>query len=170
MSKLLKRLMVHELVEQFKDVERLLLIDYRGVSAEESKELRRALKENGVQLRVIKNSAIRLAFRQVGLDEAVAYVEGPTAVLWGGKDVIALARAAWQSTRKYEAVSVRGGVAEGAILSADDVAALARFPSGQALLSEVVACFEAPARTLVSLFDAPTTQLVRLVDAIAQKS
>ncbi len=169
MSKLLKRLMVDELADQFKEVERLLLVGYQGVSAEESKELRRGLRENGVQLKVVKNSAVRLAFERVGLDKALPYVGGPTAVLWGGEDVVVLARAAWQWSRKYETVKVRGGVAEGADLSAEDVATLARYPSGKALLAGIVACFDAPMRSLVGLIDAPTTQLVRLVNAVSQK-
>jgi len=162
--------MVDELAEQFKEVDRLLVVGYQGVSAEESKELRQGLRENGVQLKVVKNSAVRLAFERVGLEKALPYVGGPTAVLWGGGDVVVLARAAWECSRRYEAVEVRGGMAEGAGLSAEDVATLARFPSGKALLSEIVACFDAPLRTLVGLMDAPTSQLVRLIDAVSQKS
>jgi len=169
MSKLMKRLMTEELAQQFKDVDRLLVLGYQGISAQDSKELRRELKERGVEIRVIKNSAARLAFEKVGLGSAVPFIEGPSAVVWGGAGVIGLARAAWECARKYEPLNIRGGVAEDVLVTAEEVSGLAWYESDQALLAQVISCFEAPVRTIVGLFDAPTVQMVRLVAAIADK-
>ncbi len=170
MSKLLKRLLVEDLTQRFQEEDNVLALAYQGIDAEESRELRRGLRKSGMNLLVVKNSAARRAFKEVGMDGLIPYLEGPTAVLWGGEDLVGLARTAMEYASKYAPLEVKGGVAEGAGLSIEEVTALARYPSGKALLATLVADFDAPARSIIHIFSAAATQMVGLVEAIIEKN
>ena len=150
MSKYLKNLMTEELKSRLTDVSDLLLVNVIGMEAESTVELRRELRQKDMHLMVVKNSLARRATEGTTLAPAFEGSSGTLAVVWGGEDVVSLAK---EITRiaddgKYEKFETRGGVMDGTKLSADDVKAVSKWPSRQEQLSLLVGQILGPGATL----------------------
>ncbi|MCG8448881.1 MAG: 50S ribosomal protein L10 [Pirellulales bacterium] len=150
MSKYLKSLMTEELKNRLAGVEDALLVNVIGMEAEATVELRRELRQKDIQLMVVKNSLARRATEGTALAPAFEGSEGALAVVWGSEDVVSLAK---EVTRlagedKYGPFDARGGVMDGAKLSADDVKAVSKWPSRQEQLSLLVGQILGPGATL----------------------
>ena len=143
---------VQELVRRMERCTMAASADYLGLPVSEMVRLRRQLREAGVEVRVIKNSLFRLAAQQAGRPELAALAEGPTAIAFAYGDIVAPARALVDYQRAARnAFAVRRAVAEGQVLSASDVEALATLPPREVLVGQVVGGLKAPLARLSGL-------------------
>ncbi len=162
-----------EQVEQLRDrVQRATIAisaDYRGLSVAQMQALRRKLREAGVELRVVKNTLLRRAAEDAGRPDLLHIVEGPTALAFGfGDDLVAPARVLTEHIRQSRiAMTVRGGLAEGRVLSAADVSDLATSPSREELLARIAGGLQSPLVNLMGLLSATLREFAGLVDARA---
>jgi len=143
------QLMVKELVSYLGDVEDMIFLDYRGMSALEVDGFRGGLASGGGRMRVVKNSVTRIALEELGRGEVAGLITGSVAILHGD-DIIAIAKAAAEITRKNRAVEVVGGVLGGTVLEAAEAAALAKMPSRVELLGQIASQILAPATNISS--------------------
>jgi len=143
-----------------------VLTDYRGLTAAEMTELRRQLREAGVEYRVVKNTLARFAAERAGKDELVSFFEGPVAIAFGYGDITepAKALAAYGQASKVE-ISIKGGFLPDRLLSSEDVETLSRLPSREVLLAKVVGGIQSPISALVSRLSAPMTGLVGVLQS-----
>ena len=150
MSKYLKNLMTEELKNRLVDVDDALLVNVIGMEAEATVELRRELRQKNIKLMVVKNSLARRATEGTALAPAFEGSEGTIAVVWGGEDVVSLAKEVVRLSEesKYEPFNAKGGVMDGASLTADDVKAVSKWPSRQEQLSILVGQILGPGATL----------------------
>ncbi len=93
MSKALKKLIVEELVVEFRDKKNLVLINFKGVDAQQTNILKRDLSEKNINARVVKNSLAAIAFKEVGIPELGQALAAPTVVATHDDDPVALAKA-----------------------------------------------------------------------------
>src|SRR4051812_8445442 len=84
---------VTEIKERFESADAALLTEYRGLHVGEIAELRGTLRDAGTEYKVLKNTLARIAVREVGLDELVGMLEGPTAVAFITGDAVEAAKA-----------------------------------------------------------------------------
>ena len=140
MSKYLKELITDELKGRFEGVSDALLVNVIGMEANSNVELRKALREKDIKLMVVKNSLATRATEGTALAPAFEGAEGTIAVVWGGEDVVLLAKEVVRlaGEKKYEPFAPKGGVMDGATLSADDVTAVSKWPSRAEQLSLLV--------------------------------
>ena len=82
-----KKAMVKQLTERLQNAQAGVLADYRGLTVEQDTELRRKLREANVEYTVLKNSIIRFAAKEVGLEDLDSVLEGPTAIATSNDDV-----------------------------------------------------------------------------------
>lgn len=143
-----------------------VLTDYRGLSAAEMTELRRQLREAGIEYRVVKNTLARFAAERAGKDELVSFFEGPVAIAFGYGDITepAKALAAYAQASKVE-ISIKGGFLPDGLLSLEDVDTLSKLPSREVLLAKVVGGIQSPISALVSRLSAPMTGLVGVLQS-----
>jgi large subunit ribosomal protein L10 len=141
--------MVRELEEKFQQVPETgcVLVNYSGMKADESNEVRLSVSEAGGRMRVVKNSMFALAMERAGAPELKSLLEGPVAVITADNPVTA-AKAARQALEACEAIAVRGGYVEGNIVDPERVEALADIPGREELLSKIAGAFLAPLRNL----------------------
>jgi large subunit ribosomal protein L10 len=114
-----------------------VLTDYRGLSVNEAAELRAALGEVDTRFTVVKNSLTLLAVKEAGLEGLAEFVDGPTAIAFILGDPVAGAKGLVDAARRLPVLEVRGGVAEGRILTADQIRELAALESREALLAKL---------------------------------
>ena len=145
-----------ETVEELRErIERCVIAiagDYRGLRVPEMSRLRRAVREAGVELRVVKNRLFLRAAQEAGRPELAELLEGPTAIIFGYDDITAPARAATEYMRSARnAFAVRKGVLDGQVLSLADIQDLANLPPREILVGQVVGALQSPLVRLAGL-------------------
>jgi len=109
-------------------------------------ELRRKLREAGIEFKVLKNTLIRRATANAELTELDSVLTGPTAVAFGKDDVVAPAKILSEFAKQNDALKIKGGVVEGRVVGFDEIKALADLPSREGLLSMLLSVLQAPVR------------------------
>lgn len=143
-----KELLVQEITDRLSRSKGTVVTDYRGLNVAEVTELRKQLREAGIEYRVLKNTLTRRATAATQLTELDPYLTGPTALAFGFEDPIQVAKILNDFAKKNKALEIKGGVVEGRVVSADEVAALASLPSREGLLSMLLSVLQAPMRNL----------------------
>ncbi len=138
----------------------LMLTEYRGLDVPAMAELRRALREAGSEYKIYKNTLVRLAAREIGL-EIDELLTGPTAIAFVGEkadgtpgDVAAAAKALRDFAKGNDALVLKGGVLDDKLLSSEDLKALAKLPSRDVLLAQLAGAFQAPIAKMAGLLQA----------------
>jgi large subunit ribosomal protein L10 len=143
---------VRELRDRIQRCAIAIAADYRGLTVTEMGQLRRVIREAGVELRVVKNRLFLRAAQEAERPEMAELVEGPTAIVFGYDDVAAPARAVTEYTRSARnAFAVRKGVLDGQLLSAADLQDLANLPPRAVLAGQVAGALQAPVARLAGL-------------------
>ena len=141
---------------------------YKGINVEQATELRRKLRVESVVFKVYKNTLVKRALDELGLAEADAFLDGPTA--WAFcQDPVTPARVLKEFAKDVKAVVMNGGILEGEVVSREQIQALASLPSREALLAQVVGTIAAPLRNLVGTLQAVPRNLVCVLDEIRKK-
>jgi large subunit ribosomal protein L10 len=151
---------VDEVRERFTSSSAALLTEYRGLDVSALGELRRALREAGGDYKVYKNTLVRFAAREAGL-EIDELLTGPTAIAFVGDrpdgepgDAVMVAKALRDFAKNYPALVVKGGVMDNASLSADDARALADVEPREVLLAKLAGGLAAPMQQFAGLLQA----------------
>jgi large subunit ribosomal protein L10 len=148
-----KAAVVTEVGERLDAAEAAVLTEYRGLNVPAMAELRAALRASGGTYKIYKNTLVRIAAHERGLDIDDLLV-GPTAIAFVDGDAAGVAKALRDFARTNPALVVKGGLLGTSVLSGEDVKALADLPSRDQLLAEIAGLFAAPAQQFASLLDA----------------
>lgn len=137
---------VEVISEQLKNSVSTVLVDYRGLTVAEVTELRKQLRDAGIEFKVYKNTMVRRAADSLGLSELNEFLTGPSAIAFSNEDVIAPAKIINEFAKKHEALEIKAGIVEGSFVPAEDVKAIASLPSRDGLLSMLLSVLQAPVR------------------------
>ncbi|KEK22606.1 50S ribosomal protein L10 [Bacillus gaemokensis] len=143
-----KQQVVTEIAEKLRDSKSTIVVDYRGLTVSEATELRKNLREAGVEFKVYKNSLTRRAAESVEMAELNEFLTGPNAIAFSNEDVVAPAKVLNDFAKDHEALEIKAGVIEGKLVSLDEVKAIATLPSREGLLSMLLSVLQAPIRNL----------------------
>ncbi|WP_017473679.1 50S ribosomal protein L10 [Amphibacillus jilinensis] len=148
MSKVIenKKQVVSEIATKLRESESTVLVDYRGLDVAEVTELRKQLREAGVEFKVYKNTMSRRAADQAELSELNEALVGPTAIAFSNDDVIAPAKILNNFAKEHEALEIKGGVIQGNIATLEQIKELADLPNYEGLLSMLLSVLQAPVR------------------------
>lgn len=155
--------------EKLRRAQSYVVLDYRGLSVSQISELRRALRQQGAELEVIKNTLFRMAAKdtETAVDDAVLH--GPTAVAYGYEDAIGAAKAISDFVKEHPEVAIKGGGMENHTLSADQVKALAKIPPREVLLGQFAGVLQAPMGQMAGGLNALASKMAQLLQALAEK-
>ncbi|KYD33031.1 50S ribosomal protein L10 [Parageobacillus toebii] len=142
----LKKQIVAEIAEKFRASKSTVIVDYRGLNVAEVTELRKQLREAGVEFKVYKNTLTRRALAEVGLEGLNDVFTGPNAIAFSKEDVVAPAKILSEFAKDHEALEIKAGVIEGNIATLEEINALAKLPSREGLLSMLLSVLQAPIR------------------------
>ncbi|MDI3328246.1 MAG: 50S ribosomal protein L10 [Alicyclobacillaceae bacterium] len=137
---------VEELTAKFREAKAAIITDYRGLNVAEMTELRKRLREAGVEFKVVKNTLTRRATQAARLEALDQHLVGPTAIAFGFGDVVAPAKILTEFAKDHKALEIKGGLIEGKPVDAAGVDALAQLPSREGLLSMLLSVLQAPMR------------------------
>ncbi|EGK09717.1 50S ribosomal protein L10 [Kroppenstedtia eburnea] len=141
-----KKQVVAEIADKLTQSKATILTDYRGLSVSQMTELRKQLREAGVEYQVLKNTMTRRATAQTNLTELDDKLVGPTAIAFSNDDVVAPAKVLHKFSKENKELEIKGGVVEGRVVSLDQIKELAELPSREGLLSMLLSVLQAPMR------------------------
>ena len=131
-----------------------ILTEYRGLKVSELATLRRALRQAGGEYKIYKNTLVRFAVRDLGLEPLEPLVEGPTAIAFVDGDAASVAKALRDFARTNPHLVVKGGLLGQNVLSAADASALAELPSRDRMLALFAGALAAPMQQFAGLLQA----------------
>lgn len=154
----MKKQRVSEIAEQFKNSVSTVIVDYQGLSVAEATELRKQLREAGVDFHVYKNTMVRRAVEEVGIEGLDELLSGPNAIAFSNEDVIAPAKVLHSFSKNNEALEIKGAVVEGVVTSVEDIKKIATLPSKEGLVSMFLSVLQAPMRNFAYAVKAVSEQ------------
>ncbi|HZV51947.1 MAG TPA: 50S ribosomal protein L10 [Candidatus Dormibacteraeota bacterium] len=161
---------VELLTEKLRAAKVAVLTDYRGLTVGQMQELRRRLRAQNVEYRVVKNTLARRAAVQAGHPEFQDLLRGPIAIAFGYEEVAAPARVLADFVRQTRLkLEVVGGLVEGRTLDAERTRQIADLPPREVLLAQLLGTVQGPVAQLVGALQAPVQQLVGLLQAYREK-
>jgi large subunit ribosomal protein L10 len=159
---------VDEIADEFRSASGAVLTDYRGLSVQQLKELRRALGYNATYA-VVKNTLTKLAADKAGVEGVSDHLVGPTAIAFVKGDVVETAKSLRDFARANTALVIKGGFLEGRPIGTDEIAKLADLESRDVLLAKLAGGMKASLQQAAALFNAPLVQTARLLAAYQDK-
>lgn len=164
-----KQAIVAELTEKLKSAAGVL-VDFTGLTVAEDTEMRKAMRQAGVEYTVVKNTLTRFAARNVGFDALEPHLNGTTALAVSAEDPVAAAKIINEyASKKDSKIKIKVGFVSGKIISADEVKALADLPSKEVLIAQVLGTMIAPISGLANVLNANIRGLAVALQAIADK-
>lgn len=164
-----KKAQVAETVELLKSAQTGVLVDYRGLNVEEDTTLRTKLREANVKYFVIKNTLLRLAAKEVGLEALDEVLHGPTALAVSSEDAVAPAKVLSDFAKENEKLEIKSGFMDGAVMSLDEIKTLAATPNMDTLIAKMMGSLNSPISSLARLLATIADGGEEISDLIAKK-
>ncbi|NLI92007.1 MAG: 50S ribosomal protein L10 [Peptococcaceae bacterium] len=153
-----KQKVVEDIKQKFQGSSGVVLADYRGLTVSQVTNLRVELRQAGVEYRVLKNTMVRRAANEIGIEGLDEFLEGPTALAFSA-DPVAGAKILSEFTKKNKNLTIKAGVVEGKVVGPEKVKDLANLPPREVLLSQVLAGMQGPLQGMVNVLQGPIRKL-----------
>ncbi|MGH2827750.1 MAG: 50S ribosomal protein L10 [Actinomycetota bacterium] len=162
---------VKEISERFSTSEAALLTEFRGLSVSEIAEVRTALRkaDPDTEYKVSKNTLARIAAKEVGLDDLIELLEGPTAIAYIKGDAAAAAKALDEAAKRFPVLTIKGGILSGKPISAEQAQALAKLEPRDTQLAKIAMMMNQPATLTVNVLAALLRDLGSMLGQVAAK-
>lgn len=154
-----KQVVVDEIKSKLDKAEGVVLVSSRGLTVTQDTEMRKALREAGVDFKVYKNTMVNFAIKGTVYEALAPHLEGPTAVAVSYDDATASARELDKFVGKYEPLQFKAGVVAGTYYDQDNIQKIAKIPSRNELLAR-----------LFGSWKSPMASFARVVNEIAKKN
>ena len=166
-----KQAVVAQLKEQLESAKGVVLTSYKGLTVAQDTELRRELREAGVSYHVVKNTMLRIAAKEAGIEGIEEHLEGTTAFAFSTEDAVTPAKVICGFIKKNkledaEVLTVKVGMVEGKVIGVDEVKALAALPSREELIAKLLGSMNAPISNTVNVLQGVIRNAVYVLDAI----
>ncbi len=165
-----KKAQVAEVVEALKAAQTGILVDYRGLNVEEDTDLRNKLRAANVKYFVIKNTLLRLASKETGLEGLDEALHGPTAIAISSEDAVAPAKVLSDFAKDNEKLEIKAGFMDGAVMTLDEIKKLAATPNHETLIAKMMGSLNSPISSLARLLATIADGGVEIADLIAKKN
>ncbi len=164
-----KELVVAEILEQINNSQGIVIVDYRGLNVKELTELRANYREKNVNYKVYKNTLVKIAFDQAGIEIDPEVLKGPNGFAFGLDDPVSVSKVTNDFAKKNENLEIKAGIVSGNMVGKDEIVALSKLPSEDELRGMVVNVLNAPIQNLAGTTSAILSSLVYAVNAIKDK-
>ena len=165
-----KEQVVSEIQELIDNSKSLVVVNYQGINVEDDTALRKIMRENNVQYKVLKNTMVQLAMNDKNAEDFTQYLDGPNAFAFGTDETTA-AKVIKKFITDKKKLEIKGGYVAGHVYSAEQVNALADMPSKEQLIAKLLGSLQSPITNFVRVLHAvsPTARFTYMVKALADK-
>lgn len=147
-----KQNVIDEITEKTKNASSSILFEYQGLTVDETNDLRRALKENGSELKIYKNTLVKRAFDTLKID-LMEDLKGPKAIAFGNDDAVAPVKVLYDFAKKHPALVVKVGLVDGEKTDEAKLSQLSKLPSREGLYTMLASGMIYPLKTLSICLD-----------------
>ncbi|SDS52745.1 50S ribosomal protein L10 [Corynebacterium timonense] len=153
---------------KFKDASSIVLTEYRGLTVGQLQELRGELGFD-VEYHVAKNTLVKIAANENGIEGLDDLLTGPTAVAFIKGEAVDAAKVMKKFNKDHDAFVIKGGYMDGSVLDASQVDAIAEMDNRETTLAKIAGAFQGSLAKAAGLFQAPASKTARLVAALQDK-
>ena len=169
-----KQAVVAEIKTWLADAKSVVVSSYKGLNVATDTQMRREMREAGVQYKVVKNTMLRIAAKDLGIEGLDSHLEGTTAIAFSTTDAVAPAKILCDFIKKNKLedqgiVTIKAGILDKNVLSEKEVKALAALPSKEELIAKLLGSMNAPLSNTVGLLSAIIRNAVGVVAALRDK-
>lgn len=160
---------VEEIRDKINKAQSIVLVDYRGLNVAQITELRSQYRKAGVDYKVYKNSMMRFAFKEEGLEEFNEYLKGPNAIAFGFEDPVSAAKITSEFAKTNDKLEIKAGIVDRKLIDVKGVNDLAELPPREVLIAQVLGGFNAPIQGFANVLQGTVRGLVVALNAIAEQ-
>ena len=164
-----KEKIVSELKEKIDSANSILLTDFTGLNVEEISELRDQLRDSSIEYRIVKNTLTRISVEELGMNQILNYLDGPTAIAFGLDNPLSPAKIISEYAKKNKKPTVKAFFLDGQIYESSQVAEIAKTPDKKVLQSQLLGTISAPLSNFALSVGNLLQQLVFVLNAIKEK-
>jgi len=161
-----KKVIVAEIKEKIDQAQSVILADYRGLKVKEVTELRALLRKQGVELKVLKNTLVKIAADQAEVEGLDSYLNGNNMWAFSMADPTAAAKVLRDYAKTHPSLILKGGIIEKKAIDATGAVALADLPSREVLLAQVAGMLQGPIIGLVNVLQGPIRKMGYALEAV----
>ena len=165
-----KQQVVAQLAERIQGSVAGIIVDYKGITVEDDTKLRKELRENGVKYTVVKNTLIKRAAEKAGLNGIDDVLNGTSAIATSAEDYVAAARILQKFAEQHDNFKVKTGYLDNGVISLDKIQSLAKLPSREVLLANVLGAFQAPIASFARAIQAVVDKSGEAAPAAAEEA
>ncbi|GIX03792.1 MAG: 50S ribosomal protein L10 [Planctomycetaceae bacterium] len=169
MSKFVKEMMIADIQARVGSHREMLVVDVSKVDGVTATKWRAQLRSRNIRVLGVKNALARRALRTLGVTGIDKALEGPSALVFGGEDIVALARELLESIKDIKTIQVKGGAMGVVPLSAEEVEQISKSPGRRELLSQIAGAIVGCGGRLSAAIQGPAGRLAACVQTIAEK-
>ncbi len=160
---------VEEIKEKIAKAQSIVLVDYRGLDVEQLTELRSQYRKAGVDYKVYKNTMMRIAFKDLGLEEFNQFLKGPSAIAFGYEDPVSAAKITAEFAKTHDKLEIKAGIVDGKLIDVKGVNDLAELPPREVLIAQALGGLNAPIQGFANVLQGTIRGLAVVLNAIAEK-
>lgn len=164
-----KKQIVQEIKEKIDKATSIVLVDYRGLDVEAVTDLRNKYREADVEYKVYKNTLMRFAFKDCGLEDFNKFLVGPSAVAFSYEDAVVPAKISNEFAKKHKELEIKAGIVDGKVVDVEGVKALADLPSREVLIAQVLGGLNAPISGFANVLQGTLKSLLYALNAVKDK-
>lgn len=170
MSKPIKEMIIRDYTSRLEGAEDAMLISIRGVGAIDTSRMRRDLGAKSIKVSVIRNNLGRKAIEGTSLEPLTKFLEGPTAIAYGGQSVVEVAREIVKLIESIPAIELKGAILDGTLFEGKaGVTELSKFPTREEAIGKVITLVVSPGKKLLAQVQGPGSSVVGIIKAIEEK-
>ncbi|KKU55036.1 MAG: 50S ribosomal protein L10 [Candidatus Moranbacteria bacterium GW2011_GWE1_49_15] len=164
-----KKQIVKDLAQKAKESKSIVFVDYKGIQVKDVTDLKKQLREAGVEYVVSRKTLIDIALKEAGIETSVRGLEGQIAVSFSKEDEVAAAKIIDKFAKTNENLKMLGGVLGTQVMDEKEVKALAKIPSKEELLAKLVGSLKSPVSGFVNVLGGNLRGLVHALNAIKEQ-
>jgi large subunit ribosomal protein L10 len=161
-----KKEQVTRLNQEFSESEITILVDYKGLDVLKMTDLRAQLRNEGCRIEVVKNSLLIRASQDTDAALMKDFYKGPNAIVWSKDDPVAPARVLAKFAKDNERLEIKAGALSGKLLSVEEIQQLAKMPSREELLGQLLRTLNAVPTSFVTVISGVPRAFVNVLNAI----
>lgn len=160
---------VAEIKELLTNSKCTILVDFCGLTVAQDTALRRKMREAGVHYNVVKNTLLRIAAAEAGIEGLEPSLEKNTAIAAAPEDPVAVAKIICEFAKENKELKVKVGVLDGKVISAEEIKALAALPPKEVLIAKMLGSMNAPISGFVNVLQGTIRNVVYALDAVRKQ-
>lgn len=165
----LKAAMVEDIIVKFETAKSVVFIDYKGLTVDQATGLRNEFRSANVEYKVIKNKLLERAADKLGIEDIIPVFNGPTAVAFSFEDEVAAAKVISKFAKEKNVTEIKAGLLGKKVIDKAGVESLAKLPSKEVLLAQVMGTMNAPVQGFVSAASGIIRNFMYGLNAIAEQ-